>query len=183
MMQVQELRSYCERRGWSGVSEYIDHGVSGTKDSRPALDRLMADCRKHSIKCVLVYRYDRFARSLRHLVNALSEFNNLGVAFISLHENVDTTTINGRLIFGIFASIAEFERELCVQRIRSGLAAVKAKGQRLGRAPVFKLSEEECRQLRKEHRAGKGSVRQLAGKYRISAWRSFLLCSGRQTRV
>ena len=96
-------------------------------------NRLLADCRKRRVDAVVVYRYDRFARSLRQLVNALEEFRVLGVDFISLHEGVDTSTPNGRLVFGIFASIAEFERELIRERVRSGIAAAKARGKRLGR--------------------------------------------------
>jgi len=88
------------------------------------------------VDAVVVYRYDRFARSLRQLVLALEEFRSLGIDFISLHEGVDTSTPNGRLIFGIFASIAEFERELIRDRVRSGLAAAKAKGKRIGRPKV-----------------------------------------------
>ena len=101
--------------------------------SRPQLDRLLADCRRRKVAAVLVYRYDRFARSLRQLVNALEEFRSLGIDFISLHEGVDTSTPNGRLVFGIFASIAEFERELIRGRVRSGIAAARAKGKKLGR--------------------------------------------------
>lgn len=86
---------------------------------------------------MIVYRYDRFARSLRHLVNALEEFRALGIEFISLHEGVDTSTPNGRLIFGIFASIAEFERELIRDRVKSGIAAARSKGTRLGRPRVI----------------------------------------------
>jgi DNA invertase Pin-like site-specific DNA recombinase len=96
----------------------------------------MADCRKRLVDGVVVYRYDRFARSLRQLVNALEEFRALGIEFISLHEGVDTSTPNGRLVFGIFASIAEFERELIRDRVRSGLAAARAKGRQLGRPRV-----------------------------------------------
>jgi DNA invertase Pin-like site-specific DNA recombinase len=96
----------------------------------------MADCRRRHIDAVIVYRYDRFARSLRQLVNALEEFRSLGVEFISLHEGVDTSTPNGRLVFGIFASIAEFERELIRDRVRSGIAAARSKGKRLGRPRV-----------------------------------------------
>jgi DNA invertase Pin-like site-specific DNA recombinase len=88
------------------------------------------------VDAVVVYRYDRFARSLRQLVNALDEFRSLGIDFISIHEGVDTSTPNGRLIFGIFASIAEFERELIRDRVRSGLAAAKARGKRVGRPRV-----------------------------------------------
>src|SRR5262245_37564245 len=108
-------------------------GVSGAKESRPALNRLLADAKRRKFDAVLVYRYDRFARSLRQLVNALSEFDALGIHFISLHEGVDTSTPNGRLVFGIFASIAEFERELIRERVRSGMAAARARGARIGR--------------------------------------------------
>jgi DNA invertase Pin-like site-specific DNA recombinase len=101
------------------------------------LDKLLADCRKRLVDAVVVYRYDRFARSLRQLVNALEEFRALGVEFVSLHEGVDTSTPNGRLVFGIFASIAEFERELTRDRVRSGLAAARARGKRLGRPRVI----------------------------------------------
>ena len=135
-MQTRELREYCERRGWSVAGEFIDAGVSGSKESRPALNRLLADAKRRKFDAVLVYRYDRFARSLRHLVNALAEFDALGIHFVSLHEGVDTSTPNGRLVFGIFASIAEFERELIRGCVRSGLAAAKARGKRLGRPTV-----------------------------------------------
>jgi DNA invertase Pin-like site-specific DNA recombinase len=97
----------------------------------------VADCRKRRVDAVVVYRYDRFARSLRQLVNALDEFRSLGIDFVSLHEGVDTSTPNGRLIFGIFASIAEFERELIRDRVRSGLAAARARGKRFGRPRVY----------------------------------------------
>jgi DNA invertase Pin-like site-specific DNA recombinase len=136
-MQLRELREYCERRGLQIVDEFVDHGISGSRERRPALDRLLADCRKRLVDAVIVYRYDRFARSLRQLVNALEEFRVLGIDFISLHEGVDTSTPNGRLIFGIFASIAEFERELIRDRVRSGLASAKAKGKALGRPRVY----------------------------------------------
>lgn len=94
-MQTRELGDFCQRREWT-VAEYVDVGVSGSKERRPALDRLMADARKRRFDVVCVYRYDRFARSLRHLVNALAEFNSLGIQFVSLHEGVDTSTPNGR---------------------------------------------------------------------------------------
>jgi len=107
-VQLRELRSYCEHRRFSIVETYIDKGVSGSRERRPALDKLMADCRKRLVDAVLVYRYDRFARSLRQLVNALEEFRALGIEFISLHEGVDTSTTNGRLVFCIFSWIADF---------------------------------------------------------------------------
>ena len=132
-MQIAELRDYCARRGWEIAGQFVDMGISGAKEKRPELDRLLADCRKRQVDAVVVYRYDRFARSLRQLVNALCEFDALGIQFISLHEGVDTSTPNGRLVFGIFASIAEFERDLIRERVRSGLAVARAKGKRLGR--------------------------------------------------
>ncbi len=132
-MQLRELRDYCQRRGWEISGEYVDVGVTGGKEQRPELNRLLAECRKRRLNAVVVYRYDCFARSLRHLVNALEEFRALGVEFVSLHEGVDTSTPNGRLVFGIFASIAEFERELIRERVRSGLAAARARGKRIGR--------------------------------------------------
>jgi len=109
-MQTRELREYCQRRGWQIEGEYVD--------------------------AVVVYRYDRFARSLRQLVNALEEFRSLGIEFISLHEGVDTSRPNGRLIFEIFASIAEFERELIRDRVKSGIAAARSKGRKLGRPKI-----------------------------------------------
>jgi DNA invertase Pin-like site-specific DNA recombinase len=135
-MQIAEMKEFAARRGWTIVGEYVDSGVSGSKERRPQLDLLMADAKRRKFDCVAVYRYDRFARSLRHLVNALEEFNALKISFVSLHEGVDTTTPNGRLVFGIFASIAEFERELIRQRIFSGLALARAKGVRFGRPRV-----------------------------------------------
>ncbi len=136
-MQLGEVREFCKRRNWKIAGEYVDHGVSGAKERRPELDRLLADCRRRLVDAVVVYRYDRFARSLRQLVNALEEYRALGIDFISLHEGVDTSTPNGRLVFGIFASIAEFERELIRDRVRSGLAAARTRGKKLGRPRVI----------------------------------------------
>jgi DNA invertase Pin-like site-specific DNA recombinase len=146
-MQLRELREYCQRRGFEIAGEYVDSGISGSKESRPQLNKLMADCRKRLVDAVVVYRYDRFARSLRQLVNTLAEFDALGIHFISLHEGVDTSTPNGRLVFGIFASIAEFERELIRDRVKSGLAAARAKGKRLGR-PRVSVDRHEIEALR-----------------------------------
>jgi DNA invertase Pin-like site-specific DNA recombinase len=144
--QLDELRSYCQRRKWSIVTEYTDVGISGSKESRPGLNQLLIDARRRKFDVVLVYRYDRFARSLRQLVNALCEFDALGIHFVSLHEGVDTSTPNGRLVFGIFASIAEFERELIRSRVRSGIAAARARGKRIGR-PTAKVSNSEITKL------------------------------------
>jgi DNA invertase Pin-like site-specific DNA recombinase len=167
-MQLEELRQYCVRRGWMVAGEYVDRGISGSREQRPELDRLLAACRKRQADAVVVYRYDRFARSLRQLVNALEEFRSLGIEFVSLHEGVDTSTPNGRLVFGIFATIAEFERELIRDRVRSGLASAKAKGKRLGR-PRVAVNVQQIASLRAQGRSwaeiaaqtgmGQGTVR------------------------
>ncbi len=159
-MQLDELRSYCERRGWTVFAEYVDAGVSGSKERRPQLDRLLADCRKRRVDAVVVYRYDRFARSLRQLVNALEEFRSLGIDFVSLHEGVDTSTPNGRLVFGIFATIAEFERELIRDRVRSGLAAARNRGAKLGR-PGKQLDVEKIAALRRSGTSWPAIARQM----------------------
>jgi|SRR5450755_1368348 len=160
VMQVEELRAFCVRRGWDVVEEFTDTGVSGSREFRPALNRLLADARRRRFDTVLVYRYDRFARSLRQLVNALAEFDALGIHFVSLHEGVDTSTPNGRLVFGIFASIAEFERELIRGRVRSGIAAAKARGTRLGR-PTVMVDSARIGVLRAEGRSWRAIGREL----------------------
>ncbi len=151
-VQLAEIREFCMRREWTTVKEYVDKGISGAKERRPALDNLLADCRRRAVDCVVVYRYDRFARSLRQLVNALEEFRALGIDFVSLHEGVDTSTPNGRLGFGIFASIAEFERELIRDRVKSGLALAKSRGKCLGR-PRVNVDRLRIATLRNEGRS------------------------------
>ncbi len=173
-MQLGESREYCQRRGWEVAGEYVDVGVSGAKERRPELDRLLAACRKRLVDAVVVYRYDRFARSLRQLVNALCEFDALGIQFVSLHEGVDTSTPNGRLVFGIFASIAEFERELIRERVRSGLAVARARGKRLGRPPsavdadkvaTLRVQGLSWREIARELGVGIGTVHRVAQGY------------------
>ena len=146
---------------------------SGSKDSRPGLNRLLADARRRKFDVVVVYRYDRFARSLRQLVNALGEFDALGIHFVSLHEGVDTSTPNGRLIFGIFASIAEFERELIRSRVRSGLAAARTKGKCLGRPRVIVDNPQKISALRKNG-ASWATICRQTGLSKGTAQRAFL---------
>jgi DNA invertase Pin-like site-specific DNA recombinase len=134
-MQLRELREYCSRRGWQVAHEYVDH-LSGSKDSRPALNQLMSDAGQRKIDAVLVWKLDRFARSLKHLINALAEFDALGVAFVSLRDNLDLTTPAGRLMFQIIGAMAEFERALIQERVKAGLRNARAKGKRLGRPRV-----------------------------------------------
>jgi DNA invertase Pin-like site-specific DNA recombinase len=170
-VQLRELREYCARPGWK-CAEYVDSGVSGSKERRPALDRLWNDCRRRLVSAVIVYRYDRFARSLRQSVNALEEFRSLGIDFISLHEGVDTSTPNGWLVFGIFASIAEFARELIRDRVCSGLAAARAKGKKLGR-PRKELNPTRVTSLRAAGHGWRAIAKQLGvgvgTLYRIAA--------------
>jgi DNA invertase Pin-like site-specific DNA recombinase len=178
-MQTRELREYCERRGWQLAEQFTDIGVSGSKDSRPGLNRLLADARRRKFDAVLVYRYDRFARSLRQLVNALGEFEALGIHFISLHEGVDTSTPNGRLVFGIFASIAEFERELIRSRVRSGLAAARSRGKKLGR-PRVQIDAKRVAALREPGRSWPQVAKELGvglgTAYRIALRLSEKVC-------
>jgi DNA invertase Pin-like site-specific DNA recombinase len=146
-LQLDELRAYCTRRQWEIAEEFIDSGFSGSKESRPALDRLMKSAKRKAFDAVLVYRYDRMARSLKQLVNVLCEFDALGIQFVSLHEGVDTSTPNGRLVFGIFASIAEFERQLIIARTKSGMQAARARGKQIGR-PKVEVNAEQIKALR-----------------------------------
>jgi len=135
-MQLAELREYAGRRGWQIVEEFTDQGVSGSKESRPALNRLMSDACRRRFDAVLVWKIDRFGRSLKHLINSLAELGALGVAFISLRDNLDLSTPSGRLMFQIIGAMAEFERALIQERVRAGIRNAKAKGKRLGRPRV-----------------------------------------------
>lgn len=134
-MQLSEMQEYAQRAGWE-IELFPDVGVSGGTDRRPELDRMMNLVRRRKCDIVLVYRFDRFGRSLRHLVTALEEFDSLGVRFISLHDHVDTTTPGGRLQFQIIGAMAEFERSLIRERVRSGMAHAKAQGKHMGRKPL-----------------------------------------------
>jgi DNA invertase Pin-like site-specific DNA recombinase len=127
-MQLSELREYAQRRGFQIVEEFTDRGVSGSRESRPALDRLMADACRRRFDAVLVWKIDRFGRSLKHLVNSLEELGALGVSFVSLRDNLDLSTPSGRLMFQIIGAMAEFERALIQERIRAGLLMHGQKG-------------------------------------------------------
>lgn len=137
--QLLELRRYAEARGWM-FAEYVDEGVSGAKESRPALDRLLKDCRRRRLDALVVWRLDRLGRNLRHLILTLDELAVLGVAFVSLNEGIDTSTPAGRLQLHILGAIAEFERARIAERVRLGVARAKAQGRRLGR-PERKVPE------------------------------------------
>jgi DNA invertase Pin-like site-specific DNA recombinase len=136
--QLLELRRYVEARGWSAV-EYVDHGVSGAKDRRPALDELTAAVRRHQVDAVVCWRLDRLGRNLRHLVLLLDDWQARGVAFVTLGEGIDTSTPAGRLVAGVLGAIAEFERARLQERIHAGLARARAQGRRVGRPRVTPL--------------------------------------------
>ena len=135
-MQTRELREYCERRGWTVASEYVDIGISGTKEKRPELDRLIADAHRRRFDAVVVWKFDRFARSVSHLLRALETFQALGIEFVSLSEQLDTSTPTGKMVFTVLGAVAELERSLIVERVRAGLRNARAKGKRLGRPRV-----------------------------------------------
>jgi len=132
-MQTRELKEYIERRGWQLAGEYVDVGISGTKEKRPELDRLMADAHRRRFDAVVVWKFDRFARSVSHLLRALETFKAQGIEFVSFSEQMDTSTPAGKMVFTVLGAVAELERSLIVERVRAGLRNAKAKGKRLGR--------------------------------------------------
>jgi DNA invertase Pin-like site-specific DNA recombinase len=146
-MQLSELREYASRRGWSIAGEYVDQGVSGSKESRPELNQLMADAHRREFDAVLVWKIDRFGRSLKHLVNALADLCAYGVAFISFRDNLDLSTPSGRLMFQIIGAMAEFERSLIQERVKAGLRNARAKGKKFGR-PRAKVDAVRVAELR-----------------------------------
>ena len=135
-MQLSDLRRYCTSRGWNIFKEYLDEGVSGFKASRGNLDALMADSRSRRIDIVLVWRFDRFARSSKQLAMALDEFQHLGVDFVSFQEQIDTSTPMGKMVFTVMGAVAELERNIIIERIHGGLRRAKEKGKTFGRPRV-----------------------------------------------
>jgi DNA invertase Pin-like site-specific DNA recombinase len=133
--QTQELRRYVEARGWT-ATEFVDHGVSGTKDRRPALDALLKDAKRRRFDVLVCWRLDRLGRNLRHLVTLVDELQSLGVAFVSLGEGIDCTTPAGKLQLHILAALAQFELERTRERIHAGLTRARREGRRLGRRPT-----------------------------------------------
>jgi len=157
-MQVEDLRRYCKQRGLAIFKEYGDEGISGTKDRRPSLDGLMADARKRKFDAVVVWRFDRFARSTKHLITALEEFRHLGIEFISYQENIDTSSPLGKAMFTIVSAIGELERNIIVERVKAGIRRAKENGKILGKPKTLNLNVEELKKMRR-----KGlSLRQIA---------------------
>src|SRR2546428_10331248 len=131
--QLRDLREYCRAGGWTDVREFTDTGISGTKEKRPALDKLMVEIKAKRVDVVVVAAFDRFGRSVRHLVETLELFRHLGVEFISLREQIDTGPSLGQALFTIIAAIAQLERSLIVERVKAGLRRARAEGKKLGR--------------------------------------------------
>jgi DNA invertase Pin-like site-specific DNA recombinase len=178
-MQTRELRQFAEARGWQITGEYVDAGVSGAKDSRPELNRLMADAHKRRFDVVCVWRFDRFARSVSHLLRALETFKALGIDFVSYSEQMDTSTPAGKMVFTVLGAVAELERSLIVERVRAGLRNARAKGKRLGRPRIV----VDAARIARLHSQGR-SIRQIADELGYS--RSLVhktLANGESRRV
>jgi len=160
--QLVALREYVANRKFEVVHEYVDTGFSGAKDRRPQLDRLMRDAKLKKFDAVVVARFDRFARSTRHLILALEEFHSLGIDFISLNESVDTSTPMGKMVFTVIGAVAELERSLIKERVMMGLERARKQGKQLGRPKII-VDREKVIRLREEGL----SLRKIAEKLGI----------------
>ena len=167
MMQTLELREYCARRGWTIVGEYVDIGVSGSKEKRLELNELFVDAHRRRFNTVLVWKLDRFGRS-RHLVNSLAELESLGLDFVSLRDNLDLSIPSGRLMFQIIGAMAEFERALIQERVKAGMRNARAKGKRIGRPPLTQLSIETRTAIAGCYAKEETSLRALAERFDTS---------------
>jgi DNA invertase Pin-like site-specific DNA recombinase len=156
-LQLRELRNFVSRRGWTISGEFIDHGVSGVKDSRLELDKLMRSARRREFDVVIVWRFDRFARSVKHFVLALEEFQTLGIGFVSYQEALDTSTPIGKAMFTIIGAMAELERNVIRERVRAGVHNARRNGKTLGRKRVV---FDRSRAI--ELHAGGSSIRDIA---------------------
>src|ERR1700686_2075280 len=157
-LQVRDLRSYCAARGFDLVREYVDVGQSGAKDSRPELNKLMDDARKRQFDAIVVWRFDRFARSTKHLLLALEEFRSLGIQFISYQENIDTSSALGQALFTIVSAVAQLERDLIRERVTAGIRNPGANGKKFGR-PMRAVDRERILQMKAQGH----SLREIAG--------------------
>jgi DNA invertase Pin-like site-specific DNA recombinase len=163
-LQTRELGQFAQARGWKVAGEYIDSGVSGSKDSRPELNRLMTDAHKRRFDIVCVWRFDRFARSVSHLLRALETFKALGIDFVSYSEQMDTSTPAGKMVFTVLGAVAELERSLIVERVKAGLRNARAKGKRIGR-PTSAVDPSQIARLR----ASDVSWREIGWRLGVSA--------------
>ena len=162
-MQLNDLERYSKERDLNVFKFYQDNGVSGTKETRPALSSLMNDAKKRKFDIILVWRFDRFARSTKHLVNALYEFRSLGIDFISYQENIDTSSPLGEAIFTIISAMSKLERDIIAERVKGGLRKARANGKRLGR-PKSEVDTDKVIEYRKQNK----SIRQIASEMNLS---------------
>jgi DNA invertase Pin-like site-specific DNA recombinase len=151
-MQLRELKEFCERRSWTIAGEYTDVGISGTKERRPELDKLMADAHRRKFDVVACWKFDRMARSVSHLLRILETFNALGINFVSLSESIDTSTPAGKMVFTVLGAVAELERSLIVERVKAGLKNARAKGVHIGR-PRVSVDVRKVAMLREQGRS------------------------------
>ena len=177
--QERSLREYVARRGWKVHKIYRDEGISGVSKTRPALNELMKDCRRGSIDVLLVWKFDRLARSLHALISCLEMCRSLGIDFVSVTESVDTSLPAGELMFQLIGAVAQFERSLIAERVKAGLANARANGKTLGRPPLRKLIRAEIAELRRLRRRSHVPFRELAQKFGVSIWTAHRLCVGR----
>jgi DNA invertase Pin-like site-specific DNA recombinase len=161
--QLLPLRDYCRQRGWECVGEYVDR-VSGAKESRPALNRLVTDAHRRKFGAVVVWKFDRFARSVSHLLRALEEFKALGIEFVSLTEAVDTSTPMGKMVFTVLGAVAELERNLIAERVKAGMHRART----LGHIPGRKVPKFDMDTVRQRIALGE-SQRAIAKSLGVSA--------------
>ncbi len=168
-LQETELREFAARRGWSVIRVFADKGISGAKETRPALNQLMTECRLRRVDIVAVWKFDRLARSVKQLVTTLDEFHTLGIDFVSLTEQIDTSTAMGKMTFHVLGAVAELERALIGERTVAGLREARRKGKRLGRPPG-KLNSDLIAKIKADRMNGTMSLRKLARKHGLTLW-------------
>jgi DNA invertase Pin-like site-specific DNA recombinase len=179
-MQEKELRNYVASRNWTIHRIYCDKGVSGAVEKRPGLVELMADCRRRKVDVVVVWKFDRFCRSLKQLLNALELFRALGIGFVSCTEAIDTSLPHGEMLFQIIGAIAQWERSLIAERVKAGLQHARSLGKKLGRPSLRQLTSTEIAQLRNDRKQKQVPYRALAKKYGVSVFSAHQLCGGRR---
>ena len=172
-MQLTELREFAAKREWQVVGEFVDVGVSGSKESRPQLDAMLRLAKTRKLDVIAVWKLDRFGRSLRHLVDELAELKAVGCAFVSLRDNLDLSTPAGRMMFHVIGAMAEFERELIRERVRAGLAHARSKGQKLGRPKVRRDRDKDAKAIRKMRAEGQsyGEIADALGRSKADIYR------------
>jgi DNA invertase Pin-like site-specific DNA recombinase len=158
-MQLRDLRQLAQQRGFEIVAEFCDEGVSGAKDSRPQLDRMLADAKRGKFEAILIWRLDRLGRSLQHLVRLFEDFRVWNVVLISFGEGLDFSTSLGKLFYQLSGAFAEFEKDTIRERVRAGLRNARAKGKKLGRP----RAAVDAARIGRLHAQGR-SLREIAGE-------------------